>query len=85
MDARWMGKKFWLVKQEPEAYGWETFVKEGEALRGQAFAITRRGIIFEGRRRADIVFDSGLIVDQARTWWASQKWSEKLIRQNNFC
>ena len=25
-----MAKKFWLVKQEPESYSWDTFVKEGE-------------------------------------------------------
>jgi predicted RNA-binding protein with PUA-like domain len=24
-------KQYWLVKQEPEAYSWDTFVKEGEA------------------------------------------------------
>jgi predicted RNA-binding protein with PUA-like domain len=26
-----MPKKYWLVKQEPEAYSWATFVKEGKA------------------------------------------------------
>ena len=26
-----MPKKFWLVKQEPEAYSWTTFVQEGRA------------------------------------------------------
>lgn len=25
-----MGKQCWLVKQEPEAYSWSTFVKEGK-------------------------------------------------------
>ena len=25
-----MAKKYWLVKQEPESYSWDTFVKEGE-------------------------------------------------------
>ena len=25
-----MAKNFWLVKQEPEAYSWSTFVKEGK-------------------------------------------------------
>lgn len=25
-----MWKNFWLVKQEPEAYSWENFVKDGE-------------------------------------------------------
>ncbi|MCS7073190.1 MAG: EVE domain-containing protein [Bacteroidia bacterium] len=24
--------KYWLVKQEPEAYSWDTFVQEGETL-----------------------------------------------------
>ena len=24
-----MGKNYWLVKQEPEAYSWDTFVKDG--------------------------------------------------------
>jgi predicted RNA-binding protein with PUA-like domain len=24
-----MAKKFWLVKQEPESYSWDTFVQEG--------------------------------------------------------
>ena len=26
-----MGKNYWLVKQEPEAYSWTAFVKEGKA------------------------------------------------------
>jgi len=26
-----MAKKFWLVKQEPESYSWDTFVKESRA------------------------------------------------------
>src|SRR5436305_10144729 len=26
-----MTKNFWLVKQEPEAYSWSTFLKEGKA------------------------------------------------------
>lgn len=26
-----MAKNYWLVKQEPEAYSWATFVKEGKA------------------------------------------------------
>src|SRR5437764_9575790 len=26
-----MPKNFWLVKQEPEAYSWSTFLKEGKA------------------------------------------------------
>ena len=26
-----MSKKYWLVKQEPEAYSWATFVKDGRA------------------------------------------------------
>lgn len=25
-----MGKQYWLVKQEPEAYSWNTFVKDGK-------------------------------------------------------
>ena len=25
-----MAKNYWLVKQEPESYSWETFVKEGK-------------------------------------------------------
>src|SRR5438445_8395602 len=25
-----MAKRFWLVKQEPEAYSWATFLKDGE-------------------------------------------------------
>jgi predicted RNA-binding protein with PUA-like domain len=24
-----MGKNYWMVKQEPEAYSWDTFIKEG--------------------------------------------------------
>lgn len=27
-----MPKNYWLVKQEPEAYSWETFVKDGKAV-----------------------------------------------------
>lgn len=27
-----MAKQAWLVKQEPEAYAWETFVKEGRTV-----------------------------------------------------
>jgi predicted RNA-binding protein with PUA-like domain len=27
-----MAKNFWLVKQEPEAYSWQTFQKEGRAV-----------------------------------------------------
>src|SRR4051812_39803544 len=27
-----MAKHFWLVKQEPEAYSWETFLKEGRTV-----------------------------------------------------
>jgi len=26
-----MAKNFWMVKQEPEAYSWSTFVKDGKA------------------------------------------------------
>ncbi len=29
MNAR-MPKNYWLVKQEPESYSWDTFVKEGK-------------------------------------------------------
>ncbi|MDB6110429.1 MAG: ubiquinol-cytochrome reductase [Pedosphaera sp.] len=27
-----MAKNYWLVKQEPEAYSWATFVKDGKAV-----------------------------------------------------
>ena len=27
---RRMARSYWLVKQEPEAYSWDDFVKEGE-------------------------------------------------------
>jgi len=26
-----MSKNYWLVKQEPDAYSWDTFVKDGRA------------------------------------------------------
>src|SRR5262245_40988502 len=28
-DSKRMPKNYWMVKQEPEAYSWDTFVKEG--------------------------------------------------------
>src|SRR6185295_6569147 len=29
LNSRRMSKNYWMVKQEPEAYSWDTFVKEG--------------------------------------------------------
>src|SRR5678815_4960663 len=29
LNSRHMSKNYWMVKQEPEAYSWDTFVKEG--------------------------------------------------------
>jgi predicted RNA-binding protein with PUA-like domain len=50
-----MGKKFWLVKQEPEAYGWETFVKEGgTSWTGIRNYQARNNL--RGMKKGDVVF-----------------------------
>src|SRR3954466_6338292 len=50
-----MGKKFWLVKQEPEAYGWETFVTEGgTSWTGIRNYQARNNL--RGMKKGDVVF-----------------------------
>ena len=34
-----MPKHYWLVKQEPEAYSWADFVKDGRARHGQTIRV----------------------------------------------
>ena len=55
LNSRRMSKNYWMVKQEPEAYSWDTFVREG----GTAWSGVRN---FQARnnlramKKGDLVF-----------------------------
>ncbi|MGV3772266.1 MAG: EVE domain-containing protein, partial [Verrucomicrobiales bacterium] len=49
------GKQFWLVKQEPEAYSWDTFVKDGHASWTGVRNYGARNHL-RGMKQADLVF-----------------------------
>ena len=59
-----MAKNYWLVKSEPEAYSWTTFVKEGKAawtgVRNFAARLNLRAM-----KKGDFVFYYHSVTDKA--------------------